>query len=262
MGAYIQIGELKTWYDEHGKGEPLVLLHGGLCPNETWAPQIPDFSERFHVLAPERQGHGRTPDLDRPLSYDAMAADTIGFLEAVVAEPAHVVGWSDGGIIGLILAISRPDLLRKLVVIGTNYDTAGLPAALQESLLSSDADAQDMAMLKQMYEASSPDGAEHWPVVFEKFKALATKEPHIPAADLGRIQARTLVVAGDDDIISPDHTIGLFRAIPNAELSIVPGASHLLTMEKPQLVNQIILDFLSNDATPTMMPIRRAGAPA
>src|SRR6266496_1280181 len=125
MGEYVQIGELKTWYDQDGKGEPLVLLHGGLCPNDTWAPQISAFREHFRVLAPERQGHGHTPDLDGPLSYDRMTAHTIGFLETVVSQPTHLVGWSDGGIIGLLIAISRPDLVRKLVVIGANFDTGG-----------------------------------------------------------------------------------------------------------------------------------------
>lgn len=262
MGEYVPIGELKTWYDQDGKGEPLVLLHGGLCTNETWAPQIPEFVEHFRVLAPERQGHGHTPDLEGPLSYDRMTAHTIGFLETVVSEPAYLVGWSDGGIIGLMIAISRPDLVRKLVVIGANFDTGGVPPELQEGLLSTPPDADDMAMLRQMYEASSPDGAEHWPLLFDKFKAMAAKEPHIPVGDLRRIRARTLVIAGDDDIVSLEHTAELFHAIPDAELAVVPGTSHFLTAEKPQLVNSIILSFLENDPSPTMMPIRRAGSTA
>ena len=116
-------------------------------------------------------------------------------------------------------------------------------------------------MLRQMYEASSPDGAEHWPVLFDKFKAMAAKEPHIPVGDLRRIRARTLVIAGDDDIVSLEHTAELFHAIPDAELAVVPGTSHFLSAEKPQLVNGIILSFLENDPSPTMMPVRRAGSP-
>lgn len=100
MGSYVEIGELKTWYDEQGEGEPLVLLHGGMSTNETWGAQMPDFGARFRVTAPERRGHGHTPDLEGPLSYDVMANDTIGFLEAVVGDPAHLVGWSDGGVVG------------------------------------------------------------------------------------------------------------------------------------------------------------------
>jgi len=78
MGTYIEIGGVRTWYDEDGSGEPLVLLHGGLSPNETWGPQMPEFAKHFRVLAPERCGHGHTPDIDGPFSYDDMATDTIG----------------------------------------------------------------------------------------------------------------------------------------------------------------------------------------
>src|SRR4051812_14706946 len=125
MGTYLEIGELQTWYDEAGQGEPLVLLHGGLCTNDTWAPQLPALAERFRVLAPERQGHGHTADLEGPLSYAGMTAHTIDFLDTVIAGPAHLVGWSDGGIVALLIAIARPELVRKLVVIGTNFDTNG-----------------------------------------------------------------------------------------------------------------------------------------
>ena len=261
MGQYVPIGDLTTWYEQDGQGDPLVLLHGGLCTNDTWAAQIPAFRERFRVLAPERQGHGHTPDLNGPLSYDRMAAHMVGFLETVVAEPAHLVGWSDGGIIALSIAIARPDLLRKLVVIGTNFDTSGVLPGLEEGLLATPPDAEDIAMLRQPYQASSPDGAEHWPVIFDKFKAMAATQPHIPVSEIRRIRAQTLVVAGDDDMVSLEHTTELFRAITDAELAVVPGASHLLLMEKPELVNRIIVSFLEQDSPPTMMPIRRAGTP-
>jgi len=261
MGEYVSIGELKTWYEQDGKGDPLVLLHGGLCTNDTWAPQIPAFREQFRVLAPERQGHGHTPDLNGPLSYDRMAAHMIGFLETVVAQPAHLVGWSDGGIVGLLIAIARPDLLRKLVVIGTNFDTSGVVPGFEEGLVATPPDAEDIAMLRQLYQASSPDGSEYWPVVFDQFKAMITTGLHIPVSELRRIRARTLVIAGDDDMVSLEHTTELFRAIADAELAVVPGASHLLLMEKPELVNSIIVSFLEQDPSPTMMPIRRAGTP-
>jgi pimeloyl-ACP methyl ester carboxylesterase len=258
VGTYIEIGELKTWYDESGAGEPLVLLHGGLSTNETWGPQMPEFGKQFRVLAPERRGHGHTPDVDGPFSYDAMATDTIGFLEAVVDGPAHLVGWSDGGIIGLIVAMRRPDLVRKLVAISANFDTSGVPEEIQSQLLATRPDSDGLATLRSMYESASPDGPEHWSVVVAKSLEMVSREPRISPSELTRIAAPTLVLAGDDDLVSLEHTIELFGSIPDAELAIVPGTSHFPTMEKPDLVNRLILDFIRNEPPPTMMPLRRA----
>ena len=258
MGQYVEVGGLRTWYDEAGDGDPLLLLHGGMCTNETWGPQLPALAERFHVFATERRGHGHTPDVDGPLHDQDMADDTIAFLDTVVGGPAHVVGWSDGGIIGLLVAIQRPDLVRKLVVIGTNYDTAGLADGVEEMLTGMDAAGDDVTMFRDAYAAVSPDGVDHWPVFFAKFTEMATREPHIPIEDLGRISSRTLVLVGDDDMVSLEHTIAIFRAIPDAELSVVPGTSHGVTLEKPGVVNDKVVDFLEHGAAPTILPLRRA----
>lgn len=260
MGTYVELGAVKTWYDEAGAGEPLVLLHGGMVTNETWGPQLAELPARFHVFAPERRGHGHTPDVDGPFNYATMADDTIAFLDAVVKEPAHLVGWSDGGIIGLLVAIKRPDLIKKLVAISANYATDAVPPAMQEGLRTATPDSPDMAMMRQLYEATSPDGVDHWPVVFEKFKGLALGELLIPFSDLGKISSRTLILSGDDDMITLEHTVSLYRAIPGAELAVVPGTSHVLAMEKPQLVNKLIIDFIENDPITEMMPITRAPA--
>ena len=191
-----------------------------------------------------------------------MATDTIGFLEAVVDGPADLVGWSDGGIIGLIIAMRRPDLVRKLVAISANIDMTGVPEEFQSQFFSMQLDSEDLTMLRSMYEAASPDGPQHWPVVFAKFVEMTSEGPRIPPAELKRIAAPTLLLAGDDDLVSLEHTIELFGSIPNAELAIVPGTSHFLAMEKPDVVNRLILDFIQNDPSPTMMPIRRADTSA
>ncbi len=244
--GYLESGGLTTWYDAQGVGEPLVLLHGGLFTNANWAEQTSDFSAQFRVIAAERRGHGHTPDIEGPLTYDVMAADTIAFLTALGAGPAHVLGWSDGGIVGLLVAMARPDLVRKLVVIGTNYDVAGVVPEAMESFASLQADSDDLAMLRTAYEAVSPDGPEHWPVVVAKFKEMVATQPTISVEQLGGITASTLVVVGDDDMITLEHTGSLFRAIPNSQLAVVPGTSHFVVMEKPELLNRIVLDFLAS----------------
>ena len=131
------------------------------------------------MIAPERRGHGRTPDVEGPLNYDDMAADTIGFIEKVVGRPAHLVGWSDGGIVGLLVAIERPDLVRKLVVIGANYDLKGVPAELQEGLGAATADGEEMAMPRAMHVAVAPGGGPpaQYPVFRPSFRSLMRPPP-------------------------------------------------------------------------------------
>ena len=262
MGEYVELPGVKTWYDAEGKGEPLVLLHGGLCTNETWGAQRLEFASRFRVFLPERRAHGHTPDVEGPLSYGDMAKDTVDFLTSVVREPAHMVGWSDGGIVGLLVAIARPKLVRKLVVIGANFEPALHVTPGAEAMFEGlTPDSPHLAMFRSLYEAVSPDGPEHWAVVFAKVvDMLRREEPNIPATDLGRISAPTLVMVGDDDLPGLEHTIALYGAIPNSELAVVPGTSHALPMEKPSLVNQLVLDFLANEPVATLMPIRRGHA--
>ena len=158
----------------------------------------------------------------------------------------------------LLVAIARPDLVRKLVVIGTNYDTTGLAPEVEDMFVHMTPDSDDMAMFRSLYEMHSPDGPEHWPVVFGKFAEMTQREPHIPVDDLAQISVPALVLAGDDDMVSIEHSAALFRSIPNAELAIVPGASHAVVIEKPELVNRSVLDFLRSEPVTTMLPIRRA----
>ncbi|HYU38981.1 MAG TPA: alpha/beta hydrolase [Acidimicrobiia bacterium] len=126
MGDYVDANGVHTYYEQHGSGDPLLLLHGGLAAAESFAQQTPVFAERYRVVIPERRGHGRTPDVEGPITYELMADDTIAFMDALGTGPTHLVGWSDGGNVGLIVAIKRPDLVRKLVTIGSNFSADGL----------------------------------------------------------------------------------------------------------------------------------------
>ena len=129
-----------------------------------------------------------------------------------------------------------------------------------EGFASLQADGDELAILRTPYEAVSPDGPEHWPVVVAKFKEMVTTQPTISVEQLGDITAHTLVVVGDDYIVALDHTASLFRAIPNSELAVIPGTSHFGFMEKPELVNRLVLDFLLREPATTFWPLRRAAA--
>jgi pimeloyl-ACP methyl ester carboxylesterase len=258
MGEYVEVRGVKTWYDKEGAGDPLLLVHAAFCTNETWGAQRADFATRYRIFLPERRGHGHTPDVAGPLSYQDMADDTVAFIESIVDGPAHLVGWSDGGIVALLVAIARPDLVRKIVAMGANFLPLPQSSAAPDLFNHLTPDAPDLAMFRERYEAASPDGGDHWAVVVEKLIDMSRTQPTLRVEHLARIGAPTLVLVGDDDLITLEHTIALYRAIPNSELAVVPGTSHALSMEKSGEVNHIILDFLANDPIETMLPIRRA----
>jgi pimeloyl-ACP methyl ester carboxylesterase len=253
MAEYVQLGAVKTWYDEHGSGDPLVLMHGGLVDARFFEPNLEALAERFHVYTPERRGHGHTADVPGPISYQLMADDTIAFLEAVVGRPADLVGHSDGAFVAMLVAMKRPELVKRLVLISGGFNKSG------EAVPDMESNVDELAQfLGPAYGEVSPDGEDHFKVVATKVGEMAAVEPNLQASDLAKVTQRTLVVFSDDDLMTLSHAIEMYDALPNAELAIVPGTSHFLTQEKPQLVNELVLDFLTNDAVQTVAPIGRA----
>jgi len=248
-------GDVRMYYEEHGEGEPLLLMHGGFCTVEIFSRLTPELANHYKVILPERRGHGRTADVEGPISYDLMAQDTIAFMEATGIISAHMVGHSDGANVGILVAMSRPDLVRKFVFISGNFDVNGLTketlAFFQSATPETFEHVPTLAKLVEMYKQTTPDGPEHFPIVFEKLKRMMLEEPKIPPQNLSRITAPTLIMAGDRDVIALEHTIEMFRAIPKAQLCIVPGSSHALILEKPLFVVQAILDFLANEGRQT-----------
>jgi pimeloyl-ACP methyl ester carboxylesterase len=246
------------YYEATGAGEPLVLLHGGFGGVHLFGGQVPAFAERYRVLVPEQRGRGHTPDVEGPISYQLLADDIVAFLEQTVGEPAHLVGVSDGGVVGLLIAIARAELLRKLVTVGANFHGDGLLSIAMWTDASPDDEA--WAGPRQRYAAVSPDGAEHFPVVFGKLQQMwRDGQPTLMAGDLAQIPIPVLVMAGDDDVIYHAHTVALYEALPHGQLAVIPGASHGVFMEKPALLNRIVLDFLAEQGDPqTLLPVRRA----
>ncbi|MSQ41795.1 MAG: alpha/beta hydrolase [Dehalococcoidia bacterium] len=246
-GRTVRANGVDSYYEAHGAGAPLLLLHGGLETIESFAALVPALAERCRVLLPERRGHGRTPDGDGPLSYELMAADTIAFAEALGIASAHLAGYSDGANVAMLIAIARPQLVRRLVLISGNFDASGMTDAFQAQL--ADATAERYApALAAAYARLSPDGAGHFAVMFEKLRRLWLEQPHIAPVELARITAPTLVLCGDRDLVRLEHTLELFRAIPGARLAVVPGSSHGVIEDQPALVTRLLLNFL--DAGP------------
>jgi pimeloyl-ACP methyl ester carboxylesterase len=255
LGA-IEIGGSAVFYETEGAGETIVLLHGGLADNSTWAAQFSGLSPSRRVVAPERQAQGHTPDGPGPLTYQAMANQTVGFLVALGLGPVDLLGLSDGGMVGTLIPAEYPELVRTLIVTGSGFSSAGYVPGAMEDLMALSSDDEDMEMFAAMYAQASPDGPEHFPEVWQKVRSMWA-EPFDWTERVKRISAPTLVIVGDDDYIRVDHAEEFSRRVENGQLAVVPGASHLVPMEKPDLFNQLVLDFTDNPLQETMMPLRR-----
>ncbi len=219
---YAVVNGLTMYYEVHGVGPPLLLLHGGggSIP-EGWIPYL---TGQFMVFAVEQMGHGRTGDaMDRPFHYHDMAEDTVELMRRLAIGKAVVVGYSDGGIIGLDMAIHHPDRVTSLVLTGANSRVDGYTAEAQAWARTFDPAAEPAP---DDYARLSPDGPEHWPVFQARLQRMWVAEPAFTHDELAGIAAPTLVIVGDGDIVMLEHAVEMFRTIPGAQLCVVPNAGH------------------------------------
>jgi pimeloyl-ACP methyl ester carboxylesterase len=247
--GYIDVAGMRTWHEVTGDGEPLVLLHGGFASASSFFEQTPVLAAAgYRVYVPERRGHGHTPDVDGPITYALMADDTIAYLETAVQAPAHLVGWSDGAVVGLLVAQRRPDLVNRLVLIGQYFNSSGkTDNPLTDELLKLDNEV--IGFLRQMYDAESPDGPDHFPVFHAKMVRMFLTEPELELASLGAVEAPTLVLQGDRDEVTVAHSRAVADTLPNGRLGVLPG-THMLPLESPAVVNALLLSFLAADPPP------------
>ncbi|GAA1031926.1 alpha/beta hydrolase [Virgisporangium ochraceum] len=243
MGEYVQLGDVRTYYEVDGAGDPLVLLHPGGCDSRTVEAVVPGLAARFRVYRPDRRGHGRTPDVPGPITYELMARDTIAFLETVVGGPAHLVGHSDGAPTALTAAILRPDLVSGLVLAaGVFHHTGWAPGAI-------DLPPDVVEWFTGYHGDVSPDGPDRFPALYAKLHRMQSEEPTFAEKDLAGYPGPTLVMVGDDeDEIPIEHTLAMRGALPRSQLAVVPGTGHGLISDKPDLCAYLITDFLGSPA--------------
>jgi len=252
VATYVELNNVRIWYAEYGKGEPLVMLHPGGVDSSAFELNLGSLTSHFHVYLPERRGHGHTPDANGPYTYELMAEDMIYFIEQVVGGPARLLGMSDGGIVALLVAHKRPDLVQQLICIASVFNNNGWhPSAIEPVT-------EPPEWLVASYKAYSPDPIEHLPTVLNKLNDLHIQGPKLVQEDLKNIHSRTLVMVGDDDEVTLEHALDFYQGLPNGELAIIPSTSHGLLVEKPELCNRIMVDFLTLDPVTTYAPIRRA----
>lgn len=253
MAQYLDVdGHQVYTYEWDNNGEAVLLLHGGLSQTSHWDEQLlPAIEDDFHPFAYDRTAHGFTGDRAGSLHFDYQVREAIFFLEEIVREPAHLIGYSDGGIIALLVAIERPELVRSIVTLGANFHHSGtLPLPDLDGVVSADD--------QEEYNRTSPDAPETLAPKIKKIVAIWRSEPNLERTDLAKIQCPVLVMAGDDDVIAHNHTVELFENIPLGQLAIIPGTSHQFIKEKPAIAQLLIREFLEDLSYPiTKMPMRR-----
>jgi pimeloyl-ACP methyl ester carboxylesterase len=241
QGNYAKINGLNMYYEIHGSGTPLLYLHGGGLCTKAHKNEINFLSQSYKVIAADRQGQGRTADIDREISYEVMAKGQLELLKHLMIDSCIVYGNSDGGPVALYMAIKSPKIVTKLIVEGTNYHYSGIEDDWTQLLKSVTPEMYQNDFFNEL----SPNGSEYWPTMLAKLKSMWLNSPILTPMELNNIACPTLIIVGDRDMIKINHTVSLYKAIPNASLFIVPSTSHGAMEEKPDFVKPVVLDFIN-----------------
>lgn len=222
-GHYAAVNGLRMYYEIHGNGKPLVLIHGGGSTiQSTYGRVLPEFAKAHLVIAVELQAHGHTPDIDRPLSFEQDADDVAALLKQLKIDKADIVGFSNGGTTALQIAIRHPEVVNKLVLLSATYKRSGTQPGLFEGLQNASLEGMLPAPLKEAYLKANPDpkGLQR---MFDRDVARMVAYKDIDDAQIKTIQAPALVINGDADLARPEHALELSRTLPHAKLAILPG---------------------------------------
>jgi pimeloyl-ACP methyl ester carboxylesterase len=244
---YVDVHGIHMYYEVRGEGRPVVLLHGGMGSiQSSFAAQIPVLARNHRAIAIEQMGHGHTGDVaGRELSYEGMTEDTAALLTQLGIRDADVIGFSDGGQIALRLAFTHPELVRRVVASGVGLGELSPDEQRQMRNLSPNVFPKD---LRDEYARISPDGADHWTVIFDKVRTMWAKPGWgLTRPELATIKARTLLVFGDRDFTSLEEAAAIRHSIPGAQLCILPGTGHPTFRERPNWLNPIVLDFIDRN---------------
>jgi pimeloyl-ACP methyl ester carboxylesterase len=253
----IELNDHLTWVKlPKKKGKTVVLLHGGLSQSSSLLQTLgPRLHNSFELAAFDRRGHGKTSDTDEPFSYDSMADETIAFIE-LLDRRVYVLGHSDGANVALLVALRRPDLLRRVALVGSNFHHDGLVPMNDFT-----PESEGFAEFAVEFARDSPDGVEHAAAVVEKSLNLVRNEPTLTVDELRVVTTPVLVMTGDDDVARLDHSVAMYEALSEAQFAVIPGASHNVLKEQTKLCLDIIERFFLGPIPPvTRSPLRRAAS--
>lgn len=255
--GYVPVNGLNMYYEIHGTGQPpLVLLHGAFSAIGTSFEQLlPGLAKTRQVIAFELQAHGRTADIDRPLSLEGMADDVAAALQQLGIERADLFGYSTGAAVALRVAIRHPELVRKLVLASVTYTLGGIHPGLMDGLGEMSPEMMYGSPWHEEYMRVAPK-PENFDTLFAKKTQMDREIQDLPAEAIQAIKAPTLLIIGDSDLVRPEHAVEMFRllgggifgdtpaGLPNSQLAILPGTSHVTLVHRADLLLAIIPPFL------------------
>ena len=243
-GKYVSILNTKIYYEEYGKGAPLILLQGGMGGIGDFALCIPELSKHFRVIAPDTPGQGRSALADS-MSYPLMAEYISKMLDILKLDSAYIMGWSDGGNMALIVASNRPDKVKKVIASGANYKLNAYPTLVNDSTdwekVVNDPKWQleNKAWIDSYLKLSNRD----WKKMLIDINKMWKREIYFPQSILERIKVPAMIVLGDRDAVTLDHGLEMYRLIKGGSFCVVPNTSHAVFHERPALINKIAINF-------------------
>jgi pimeloyl-ACP methyl ester carboxylesterase len=240
--GHAELNGIRLYYAEIGHGSPVVVLHGGLANSDYLGSQVQALAARHRVIVVDSRGHGRSTRDDQPFGYDLMTDDVVALLDRLKIQKANIVGWSDGAIIGLDMAMRHPARVGRIFAFGANTQTSGLKEGFDKNPVF----AAYMARAREEYARLSPT-PDQYDAFQEQIGKMWENQPNWTDAQLRTIRSPVLVVDGDhDEGIRREHTEYIAKTIPGARLLILPNLSHFAFLQDPVLFNMALLDFLGD----------------
>jgi pimeloyl-ACP methyl ester carboxylesterase len=248
IGKYADLNGLKLYYEEYGNGEPLLLIHGGLGSINDFENNINELSKHFHLIAVDSRGYGRSNNPLDSLSYDLLTDDMIGLLNHLKIDSTNILGFSDGGIIGLNMASKYPDRVIRVVASGANYLLEGIDIVdFANNLMTPDNVKTNNFWIpfREKYNQLNPN-PEKFDFHIQHAKKMWLTEIYIPEDRFKKIKQPVLLIFGDHDTVKLEHGLQMFRLLPEktAQLCILPGGGHLVFLEEYEIINNLIVKFL------------------
>jgi pimeloyl-ACP methyl ester carboxylesterase len=251
--GYASVNGLNMYYEIHGAGQPLVVLHGSFMTIELMGKLVPELARSRQVIAVEFQGHGHTADIDRPITYEHLADDTAALLRHLGIDTADVYGYSLGGGAALQVAIRHPELLRKLVIVSASHNSDGMYPEVLATIAQITPELFDGTPWREAYNRTAPH-FEAFPALVAKLKQLDMTPYAWPPEAIQAITAPTLIIIGDSDGIRPEHAVEMFRllggvfgdlaSLPAAQLAVVPGTTHVGILDRADWLVPMMTAFL------------------